>query len=412
MRRYWFSIALPVLVAASIGTYYVGAAARDLPEFRIQTVSGDPKEASQLVLEADTRIDDGMYHRVEIGTNGTHYNERRSFLAQLNNDFTDNSPDLVRLKKDHRGFMRGKISTNGFYADDRALLYADAKAEERNPASNLSAYSIAIAAQDLTTGKKTRFDAIMPGKQKYSYLYVYDVQMLDGQAKLLVTLSKDTGLGRAGGMETEIHLLTVDLDKEGIASDETIAKDADKGAGKQEKYAIHDTSAGVASPSPYALLSERTVQAGKDKDGTYTEKTLGSQVLVLDYKTGKLTPIPAEGGEEANTARMLAGGKLITLKTAGGKLTLRSDDPASGARGETFDVPLALTGGAASSMQRFIYGDRLYVLNRVNADGEILIVNLADGKAVYAGKLTVDGTPERQRELLEPMTLYSFGLKS
>ncbi|MFC4808300.1 hypothetical protein [Paenibacillus sp. GCM10023250] len=410
MRRYWLSIALPVFVAASIGTYYVGAATRDMPDFRIETVAGDPKEAAKLILKADTRIGDEKYHRVEIGTNGSVYNERRSFLAQLDNDFTDNSPDLVRLKKEHRGFMRGKLSTNGFYAGDEAIIYADARPKETNPASGLSDYSIAVAALDLKTGKKTHFDAIMPGKQQYSYLYVYDVQMLDGQAKLLVQLSKDRGFGQLG-MMTEIHLLTVDLDNEGIAGDMTVAADADQGAGKREQYAIHATSEGAASPSGYALLSGSNVQAGKDKDGTYTERTLASQVLVLDYKTGKLTPVPAEGGDEANTARMLSGGKLITIKKAAGKLTLRSDDLASNERGETYDVPLDLA-AANSSMQRFIYGGRLYVLNRVNADGEILVVNLADGKVTYRGKLTVDGTPERQRELLQPMTLYSFGLES
>ncbi|QHT60361.1 hypothetical protein GXP70_10685 [Paenibacillus lycopersici] len=408
MKRYWFSILLPVFMAAGIGTYYAGAS-RGLPEYRLQTVAGDAKEAGNLVFDGQTRPTSYVYNNVSIGADGTEYDRNKSMIAQIRDNDHFRNPDLSKLLNDHRGFMRGKNSYSGFYADRDRLVYALAEQGPRDAATHLSHYEISIYAQDLKTGKNKRFDAIMPGKQQYSYLNVDDIQFAGGQLKLLVTLSTKVNDLRSGSLMTEIHLLTVDLDKEGIANDEMITADAAKAAGKEEHYAVLDNDMNVASPSDYRILGKNTVLVSKDENGNWNEQMLATDYSVLDYRTGKLAPLPGDVKTDGSDELHLLGGKLMKLSVLPDHAHVQFYDLGSGADAGKYDIPMKLQGN--DSVNKFVYGDRLYLFHREMEKSEVLIANANDGKVVYQGQLTVDGTAEQQKEHLKALVVFNFYLK-
>ncbi|QHW30364.1 hypothetical protein GZH47_05575 [Paenibacillus rhizovicinus] len=408
MRRYWFSIVLPVFIAASIGTYYVGAATRNLPEYQLQTVAGDANEAKYLVLEGQTAFSaEALYETLKIDLDGTEYDRKKSMITGMKEDRNRRNADLSRLMKEHSSFMRGKGNYNGFYAGEDNLVYAQANMASRRSDSDtgLYKYQIAISTLDLKTGKKKHFDAILPGQQMYSSMYVNDVQEAGDDIQILVQLSKDRLT--SGSMLSEYHLYTVDPVKEGITDDRTITTDVIKEAGKLDRYFNLSSNMNVASPSNYALFGHSAVKIVKDEHGNTSEKQISNDYSVLDYATGALTPVALDSQALSDSAEpFLSGGKVVALSKKGDQAHVLLLDLAKGESSQ-FDFPLSGVGSDLSSVQRFVSGDRLYMRN---AAGGLLIVDLSGGKVVYQGKITVDGSTKQQKESMDKLQIYNFYL--
>ncbi|WP_219836366.1 hypothetical protein [Paenibacillus sp. R14(2021)] len=335
MRRYWFSIALPVFIAASIGTYYVGKATRDLPDYKLQSAAGDAREAKDLVFEGEAKFNKLSRYQLQIGIDGASYEGKKSMIGQIiEADYAEMNPDIARLKKANKSFARGKGSFNGFYADTNKLAYALAKRSQGKSLDGRDNYSILIYTLDVDSGKKRHFEAVLPEKQKFSSFYIYDVQASpDNRLKLLVQQSEEKLSDmRGGSLKSEIHLYTIDLDKEGIAGDQTIAADKALGGGKAEQYTINEVNANVASPSDYAFIVETTVRISKDADGNTNERDIVNRYAVYDYASAKLTPVAGgEGkGSKDNGALYVNGDKLIALSMNGSELHVQSSDLPNG----------------------------------------------------------------------------------
>ncbi|NBD22785.1 hypothetical protein [Paenibacillus glycinis] len=411
VKRYWFSIALPVFVAISIGTYYVGAAMRDLPDYRIEKVTGDAKEAANLVIDGETKRPQIRY-QLEVGADGSSYDIKKSLIDQMKEVYyTESNPDLAHLKKEHRGFTRGQNNYSGFYADDIKLVYAAANRGSGDSSDGRSSYSISIRTQDLKSGKKKDFQAILPGKPKYYSLYVYDVQAKGSQLKLMAQLSKGSAEDyRRGILKSEIHLYTVDLDKEGIIDDQTIASDKKLEGGRAEHFQIIGVNADFVSPSDYVMIGRSLVQTKQLSDGNTEEIPIESNYLAYRYSADTLIPVPIKASVDGMDYPMLSERQVITFSMKDNQLHVDRYDIAKQQQGSSFDILLSLKLSQLSSIQKIVYGDRLYVFNRVNAEYEVIVADTTRGKVVYQGKIAVDGNAEQQAARMKELQLYGFYL--
>ncbi|MBM7565722.1 hypothetical protein [Paenibacillus sacheonensis] len=411
MKKYWLSIGLSVFIAASIGTYYIGAATRELPEYRMQTVEGDGKEASHLFLEGSVSRDK-MIDQIKIGDGGTAYESRMSTIGKMfDSEYADRNPELAGLIKDHKGFMRGKKSYNGFYKDERQLVYAVTKSDGKTSDDGLHRYSLAVSALDLKSGKEKQFKAAMLGKQRYASMYVIDVQSGEDGIKVLVQLDKKPEVYKNGNyrFESELHVLTVNMDKEGISDDQTIGADSGADSGKMERYSVpYGGGIELASPSSYALVYKTVVKIAKDQDGNEMEQQVGSEIFAYDYANGKLTPILAGSGSDSGVYRSLAGNAMITMAMKGNALSIGKLELAKNKESLQFEIPMSLKNITIDNTQFFIYQSKLYMYVHAGADHEILVVSLTDGKVLYQGKATVDGTADEQKERLTGLNVYGF----
>lgn len=415
MKRYWFSIALPLFVAASIGTYYVGAATRDLPDYRLEKVEGDAKEAANLVFDGVDKRPQNVRYELQTGANGTSYEVKKSMFAQMRNSYSlgRNTVD-TRFLKEHKDFVRGNNNLSGYFGNKEQLAYAEAIRGQSDESDGRSTYSLTIRAQDLKSGVKKRFEAILPGKPKFSSFYVYDVQASGGQLKILVQLSKDsTAEYRGGRSMSEIHLYTVDTDKEGIIDDRTIASDKELDGGKIEHYSIYGLSNDFASPSDHVLIAKSTVRTSKDANGYVNEEQVTSGYSSYRYSTAELTPLAPDSSDTSKEYLLMGDGKIAVSTLNAGGVSIAINDSANRQTLTRIDFPMAtFQGQAISGIQKFVYGDRLYLMNHVNAAFEVVIVDMTAGKVVYRGKIAVDGTPEQQKERMKQLDLYGIYLSS
>lgn len=128
MKRYWRLISVGIIIVLSVGTFYIQSslAGNKFPDFVLQKKSGDV----EVTLEGNYQ---GRHinRNVRITAEGATYAEEYSFLDRIKGVPRD--PNITRLQKDYRNFMRGKGNSIHMFAEDKDLLaYADMDYELSN----------------------------------------------------------------------------------------------------------------------------------------------------------------------------------------------------------------------------------------------------------------------------------------
>lgn len=213
MRRYWFSVALVLLMVSGIGTYYFIGNQHHMPEFHIETVQGDAKEGAAVVLSG-SYYGDMRSEFLDVSVKGSeYYKEKVNFRIELldaNSWFYENL-EMQQLLQDHKTFMRGKDNVNGFYRDEEMVIYADLSTSTRYTNAPKGKLQLSYLYEE--TGKVVRFKSIAMGNSEDIYA-IEDVQRVENEIHILFIMYKEQRIDTAVyvfDMKTGKQLRKIDL---------------------------------------------------------------------------------------------------------------------------------------------------------------------------------------------------------
>lgn len=185
MRRYWLSILVAVLAVSGIGTYYSIVRQDYLPEYRLETIQGDPQEAAGIQLSGSHYLN-RRSESLEVTTNGSEYiyltsNIRTNRL--LKNSYEYSLPGIKDLLINYKSFMRGKPNWEAFYRDQDWIIYADHSL--KNAGEKASSSLMKLSLLNVQTNKETKFELKNKISETISERSLIDVQRVDNEIHLL-----------------------------------------------------------------------------------------------------------------------------------------------------------------------------------------------------------------------------------
>ncbi|GAA0431053.1 hypothetical protein GCM10008983_04420 [Lentibacillus halophilus] len=287
MKRYWRLVTIITVVALTVGTFYIQSAlsASGSPEIVFEKISGNKDELDPVVLEGLLNPGSGMSadERVKVTAEGAMYERKQSFLERISGSFFGN--DMQRLKEKHRGFMRGKSgNASFFYETDSTLAYAAVNNQSARISESNMEFDVAVMDKD--NGKTLSFNVPIPNRAKYVQVWVEDVQMIDGELKVITqNFFRDGGNGEL--------LYRFDITNEEINGKETIAT-ADNQEGNKRKHIQLLSSSDQIGAHPYVIFS-KTTEMRRQKQGhaqTTTEKR-ERKFIVYNLKTDEKKSVKA-----------------------------------------------------------------------------------------------------------------------
>lgn len=401
MKRYWFSIVLVIFILGSVGTYYVAAAARSFPEYRLLTVSGDDNEAKSLVLQGDTK----EYGSIDINAKGSSYFQEKSFLGSIfSNERFKYSPDLQQMMKEHKNFMRGKKTDNGFYQDNDVLAYADVQIGK--DIVNRT-YRLNISVLNLKSNDKINFSAVLPKQENYSWVSTSDVQV-KGQTLTLITYNvKKATSSQQNEPTQEIHAYMIDLNKKSIVEDRVLLADERLDDGRIVTYSILPSSQ-YSAPAESLAYQQMTQTFVKDKDGNESLESWEQSIFTYNLASGKSESVPAlsssskdESADSGGPQAYVSQGSIIELVKEGADSLVKVYSNSDKTNRE-FRIPVTET------LNTLVYGDRLYTMTHDDDTTKVVIADLRQGKVVYTGAVDINEQGKKRAELLKKLSIYAM----
>ncbi|HEX7057785.1 MAG TPA: hypothetical protein VF260_11425 [Bacilli bacterium] len=391
MTRYWYSLVLIVFTVFSIGAYYVYAVGDRPPEFILQKQSGDEREALAVRLQ-------GTYYNqwVTIDSQGSEYMNERPYFAQLVHPFYD-SPEIARLIREHRSFMRGKARfPEVYFENDRLVAYA----YQKQMSANISGYNrFTIAKLDKKSSATFSYDADLPHKENYNGVYVQDVQAIGDMLKVATLNYTITG-------KQEYHLYSFGLKEAKAPSDQLLMSFTNDGNTRhsQIQIAVNDKT----GPSRYLVYGFAQFESG---DGRMSEQADGTELRIFDMETGaEVQP------DAAAIANLLAGDAKpglfpgisgIQLDGANLYLTAQNSQGIRLIRYGLDDATVSYLDIPVTGAQDTRIGNaRLYMLLR-SAETDMPAVAVADlrtGEILYRGEIA----PRKPGEIVPERLLPSL----
>ncbi|THF76417.1 hypothetical protein [Cohnella fermenti] len=193
MKRYAITLALVVFIAASLTTFYAYGADLHLPEYRLQTIEGDPVEAAALTLSGSYVGGKGSYS-IKVSASGSERYEPSAWNQWMQNEGPLTSPmysDFNALYEKHSGFMRGKVDTYSFYTDEDSLIFAKAAYTKGRDSLQDGTIRWSLDSLDLASGKQTHYwDEQQLEPASNAYAYVVDVQKAGAEVHVLTNVNR------------------------------------------------------------------------------------------------------------------------------------------------------------------------------------------------------------------------------
>lgn len=215
MKRYWKIISICLVTLLVIGTFYIQSsfATNDHVNIEIEKINGNENEVKNLILSGWYQVG-GSHQYLEITNEETGNYNNLSFLQKLKElSVPSNFKGLVDR---HKNFMRGKsLYVNHFFEDENVLAYADIKADNlyEQPMKGLA---FTIEVMDRQSKEVTSIELDVPERNKYSYMYVEHVQVINDELKIITQ-----GYGMDG--TTKLLVYTIDLKEQKLVNEDMIA---------------------------------------------------------------------------------------------------------------------------------------------------------------------------------------------
>ncbi|MFD1850875.1 hypothetical protein [Oceanobacillus bengalensis] len=284
MKRYLKLISMIIVVVLVIGAFYIqsGLAGSNLPEFSIETTSGNADEVESLTIHADYR-DDVQGDSLQISAAGSTYNSNISFLKQLGNYYMQN--DLKELQEQYKGFMRGKWSSpQEYFVDDEMVAYAEVTSS-RYGDIHLGDFSFKIDVLDKQSNDSIELEMDVPEQEKFDNVNVEDVQVIDGMLK--VVTRNDLYENEIQG--TDFRVYTFDLQKQELINEEVIVEHQNDQQNEEKWTDISILNNYNAIQSEKYLLFKIEISELNDSAGDYeyVSTILERNFLVYNVETGE-----------------------------------------------------------------------------------------------------------------------------
>ncbi|XID94774.1 hypothetical protein ACF3MZ_09750 [Paenibacillaceae bacterium WGS1546] len=403
MKRYLLSIVLGAFAVLAIGAYYSLGSSAGMPQYRLATVEGDAAEGASIRL-------DGSYvggvgsKALSITGEGTSYNLQSSvYKKHFNNNryLTNRYAEFAELKREHRGFMRGKSIENGFYQDEEWLVYADVKIY-RNDKRQWEIVTT-LEALDKSAGKTEKYRHVAEGSADNHWIVVHDVQRVDDEIHIL---SQRHGQNRASqdelGSFEDFHVDVFDVKSGERVRGGKINLQLERERGTALRLSTVPAMTRSA-PSDVILLRATSYQRTENRNGSYAELPVSEQLFVYHYRTGEIAPVPelhSLSGEALNNSQYdLDGDRIVHVIRDKKQLTVSAYRLSTGQTEQGVVEWTADQLGWETIHSAVIENDRIYVFigreTRQSADVAAVVLNAANGDVLYKGRAEFVG-PEAE----------------
>lgn len=314
MKRYWKITVTLLIIIVTLGIFYsqTTSAIKNI-DLRINKISGD-----EAVLE-DVKI------RGSVEEMGSYIWEDFTFEDNQIDFYSDNSiskrfkvtsdKTFERLYKDHKNFLRGKITGKSedptmFYEDDKQLIYAEIISDRRILTGDTSNYRFFIDVLDKETNKINSFKLPVPDQKDTNYMDVVDVQLVNDE--LVVTALRSEDFSEVWTHENyeeshvptdTYHVYRFDINKQELLSKEEIDIPFDSSAENIENINLFMVSKeNPLQSNPYHVIAvqlyERDItseqRANSEEEATYEEYEevlVDQQLFVYHLETGVLNKL-------------------------------------------------------------------------------------------------------------------------
>ncbi|RCW47413.1 hypothetical protein [Paenibacillus prosopidis] len=300
MRRYWLSIIIAVLAVSGIGSYYAFARQNYLPEYKLETIQGDPKEGEDVTL-IGSYYGDMRSEPLEVNTAGSEYGGlNTNFRTRLTGvPWIYRQPDIHQLIKDHKSFMRGKGNMNGFYRDEEWVIYSDVSIKNKRSDTPLAALKLTLLHE--ATDKVSTFQQTYELPKEPSHIFVEDVQRIDDEIFILV--KKIYNVYKPIDVEYNIVVLDLSSGKQlrnvKLENWSSPAKDIEM----QVSTILTDRP---SAPTETFLFNVSEMKINKN---TGNAQRIGEKYYSYSYRTSLLTELSDMGWQSADD-----GGRVISLQ--------------------------------------------------------------------------------------------------
>ncbi|PGS52009.1 hypothetical protein [Bacillus sp. AFS041924] len=420
MKRYRNLAIIAVVTTISIGTFFTKVAISEskLPKFYLKTENGDSKYVKDLVINAGYGQDDGN-RGLSITTDGSEYKNSNSIFSELNTDYYD-LKKLNDLQKEERNFMRGKNSSSSqFYIDKDFAWHVNVNGGriDGSYADKNNHFKMNIDGLDLQNKDRYTFKLDIPEEEKYSYIFVDDVQLIGKE--LVVTTSqnktnfdKNTNSG-VYDEQNEHVVYRINVNQKKIVDHTVINKstNAQKNHTHTEFQNIMQASDPTV-PSKYSIYKKEILKDTVQENGETTSDVISSELILFNLETGKeeaLNLSNAQKEQIKQSIEILDIDELYFLTNKDKGITVLKYNLSS----KKVDGQSVLTQMENLDNTSYkVLNGKLYALtsneNPEDINKKFIIADLTSGQIVYEGKIEVKNAKGKTNKLLKQLQVFDF----
>lgn len=396
MKRYWKLLAICLVTLITIGTFYIQSslAAGDV-KIDFKKINGSDDEVKNLTVYGNYIFGD-QHQSLEITNEKTVNLSKESFFYNVTKGFV--SSNMKGLINQYRGFMRGKdLNSNSFFEDEKRLVYASIEGRNffQEPTGDFT-FDIEILNKESREITSIQLD--VPDKEKYSWLYVEEIQVINDELKVITRC-----YGKDG--KSELREFSFNMNQQKLVSDKTIISAPQVEKGRTEVKIVNNTES--MQLEKYLLIKkdiyeEKMVQNDGGMNEVYGEQSLvASEMLVYNIKTSEIKKliVPEEILPYIDISSTIFDSTLFvqsnseTSKT-GMEINRYDLEKEEWINKLTFD--LDQTGEHGSYIKTM--NGKIYIISSTKMGYIILVKDLKTGKSLYEGQLEVNKLKESEKD--------------
>ncbi|WP_226528729.1 hypothetical protein [Metabacillus niabensis] len=388
MKRYWKLISVVLVIVLGIGIHYYqsATAASNNPQFSINKISGSSDEGNNIKVFGEISTTEGYHENLYIDEEETVYQKEISYLEDLNGMFF--TPELKRLQNDYRNFMRGKdLRPVQFFEDETYIAYMTTDMVFSGENFGPSKTTFRGEVLDKQTNTVVDIYESMPNQNVYDYAFVEDVQMINGDLKVVVRQSKRVVDGDQ--YSEEIHVYTFDTDSQMLINDETLVSETNG----QDILSDFDD----IDYQEYLLIQKSNEEVTDSSEST---KESNSELIAYNFESSKLIELPISKEQLKYNTIIIDGSKVYMFKIAKDSLETFVYSIDEGKLMPT--KTLKINGLEVSSNPIIkIENNKLYVINTKKdreTEASIVVTDLRTWKPLYEGAIKNENLSQYQED--------------
>lgn len=391
MQRYWKMIFITSLFIIVVGTFYIQSALAisKLPEFNWEKQAGDDKVLEGIILSGGISGEGGNIDEpFTIMNNSTVYTNKLSLVKRLNNYPYD--PEIKKLQKKYRSFMRGKHeSISNYYEDEKVLVYAEVNSTWDSNRFKESDFQLNVEVLHKDKDEKAAFTIDIPNQDNYQYITVEDVNVTDG--KLHIITSNDLMVHESDESTKEVRLYLLNLAGGKLINEESIFNHSQEG--DYTNVSVFNDNSDLQK-SNYIIIEGtdwETIEHSEDED-IYEDVVRGRKIIVLNLETKEQMSL--EVPEELLTQEIIPAtneGKIYFLKQNKKGLEIIPYDFVKQKLEKSFEIgPFEPENLEVTHEFKQIKDGKLYYVDQEKSNPMIYVIDLNSKELFYRGKLKPD----------------------
>ncbi|MGP4107634.1 hypothetical protein [Virgibacillus sp. L01] len=407
MKRYWKLIGIVTIAVLTIGTFYVKSAfsANSYPEIVFEKVSGNEEELDSVIIDGDYRIGRiGRGESVQVTADGSTYQGELSFFERMRDMY---SPEMNELQNEYRNFMRGKSgNVSSFYDAKDTLAYVDIINQTLTESPSETEFDIEVLDKD-SNGTVT-FNVPVPNRAMYRNVHVTDVQMIDGELKV-ITQNYLRQTDNAFGNQ-EMHMYSFDISNKSINGEEKIATIEQNNKNVRTHIDSVRESDDLSSHKNIVFsINKENIERNADRNVAGEIKRAdkaNSQYLAYNLETGEKKTLEFPKEHRDKEVMVYDGSTLYLMGETEDGREFALYNMESESVEKKFTVPSQNKVGAkfGVNLNVQISNGKMYVLNteyKENNDtsSSIMVIDTKSGDILYEGKITTKEPAERDYRL-------------